>query len=138
LTTSGLEYTYIDDDNQQEEETYDVSQYCTVSSSGAMLSPPGGYPLGGTETKSLTLYAIANDANGNGWIPSTTLLEGSLNGIVPNGGGYVIGNAPMGLGIAIDGSGNFWLTSASTRMASSSLEARPVDLPREWICRRRA
>lgn len=114
LTNSGLTYTYVDEDGNEDQGTYYVSQYCTVSNAGAMLSPPGGYSLGGSETSNLSLYAIANDGSGNGWIPSSTLLEGSLHGLIDNGGGYVMGNAAMGLGVAIDGSGDFWLTNTST------------------------
>jgi PKD repeat protein len=114
LTNSGLGYTYVDEDGNEDQGTYYVSQYCTVSNTGAMLSPPGGYSLGGSETSNLTLYGLANDSSGNVWIPSSTLLEGSLRGLIDNGGGYILGNAAMGLGVAIDGSGDFWVTNSST------------------------
>jgi PKD repeat protein len=110
LATSGQTYT----DTDGNEYSYYVSQFCTVSSTGAMLSPPGGYPLGGSETSNLTLYSLANDGKGNAWIPSTTLLERALNGNSLNGNGYIIGNSPMGLGVAIDASGDFWMTATNT------------------------
>jgi PKD repeat protein len=110
LATNGQ--TYIDSDGN--EYSYYVSEFCTVSGTGAMLSPPGGYPLGGSETSNLTLYSLANDGKGNAWIPSTTLLGRALNDSSLNGVGYIIGNSPMGLGVAIDGSGDFWLTGTNT------------------------
>jgi PKD repeat protein len=99
------------DSNGNEYSYYQVS-YCTVSSAGVMLSPPGGYVLGGDSTASLELFGLANDGSGNGWFPSTTLLETTLSGSTLES--YVIGNAPIGAEVAIDGSGNFWVTSQST------------------------
>jgi hypothetical protein len=42
LNTSGETYT----DSDGDEFSYSTGQYCTVSNSGAMISPPGGFPLG--------------------------------------------------------------------------------------------
>jgi streptogramin lyase len=100
---------YDSDDNEY---AYYLVSYCTVSSAGGMLSPPGGYVLGGDSTPNLVLFGLANDGSGNGWIPSTTLLEMTLSGNMLES--YVIGNAPVGAEVAIDGSGNFWVTSQST------------------------
>ncbi len=102
--------TAVDSDGN--EYSYYLVSYCTVSSAGVMLSPSGGYVLGGNSTASLELYGLANDGSGNGWIPSTTLLDTTLSGITSTS--YVIGNAPIGAEVAIDGSGNFWVTSQST------------------------
>ena len=108
LVNAGATWT---DSDGNEYSYYEVS-YCTVSSAGVMLSPPGGYVLGGNETTSLELYGLANDGSGNGWFPSTTLLETTLNGSTLES--YVIGNAAVGTEVAIDGSGNLWVTSQST------------------------
>jgi PKD repeat protein len=110
LTTSGG--TYIDsNDNEQ---SYSTAQYCTLNSSGVMISPPGGYALGGSEATSLSLYNLAIGGDGTAYIPSTTLLGRTLNGAATNGQGYVVGNAPISFSDAIDSVGNFWITSPAT------------------------
>ncbi len=95
-------------DSDGNEYSYYVESYCTVSSTGVMLSAPGGYPPDG----SLESYGLANDANGNGWIASATLLEMTLSGGTLES--YIIGNSASGAEVAIDGSGSFWVTSPST------------------------
>jgi PKD repeat protein len=102
--------TAVDPDG--DDYSYYLVSYCTVSSAGLMLSPPGGYVLGGSPTSSLELSGLANDGSGNGWIPSTTLLETTISGSTLNS--YVIGNASIGAQVAIDGAGNFWVTSGSS------------------------
>ena len=110
LTTSSATY----DDADDNEQSYSTAQYCTLNSAGVMISPPGGYNLGGSETQSLSLYNLAIAGDGTAYIPSTTLLGFTLNGVPTNGSGYVAGNAPYVLSDAIDGAGNFWLTSPAT------------------------
>ena len=127
LTTSSATY-YDSDDNEQ---SYNTAQYCTLNSSGVMISPPGGFNLGGSETQSLSLYNLAIGGDGNAYIPSTTLLGRTLNGVATNGSGYVVGNAPYALSDAIDGSGNFWLTSPATngvvKLSSSGTLLSPAN-----------
>jgi ligand-binding sensor domain-containing protein len=103
MGTNGL--TAVDANG--DEYSYYVPGFCTLSNSGVFLSPPGGYILGNSST------SFAIDGSGNGWIPSTTLLELSLDGSVLNGSGYILGNATLGNDVAIDGSGNFWVTASS-------------------------
>jgi hypothetical protein len=110
LTTSGSTYS----DMYGNEYSYYTAQYCTVSPTGVMLSPPGGYALGGNPTTSLSLYNLANDGAGNGYIASTTLLGVSLNDVALNGSGYVVGNAPYTASVGIDGAGNYWVSSPET------------------------
>lgn len=110
LTTSSATY----DDSDDNPQSYSTAQYCTLNSSGVMISPPGGYNLGGSQTQSLSLYNLAIAGDSTAYIPSTTLLGRTLNGVATNGSGYVAGNAPYTLSDAIDGSGNFWLTSPAT------------------------
>jgi len=110
LTTSSATY----DDSDDNPQSYSTSQYCTLNSSGVMISPPGGYNLGGNQTQSLSLYNLAIAGDSTAYIPSTTLLGRTLNGVATDGSGYVAGNAPYTLSDAIDGSGNFWLTSPAT------------------------
>ncbi len=110
LTTSGATY-YDSDDNEQ---SYSTAQYCTLNSAGVMISPPGGYVLGGDETQSVSLYNLAIAGDGTAYIPSNTLLGRTLNGAATNGQGYVVGNAPYSFSDAIDSAGNFWITSPAT------------------------
>jgi PKD repeat protein len=110
LTTSSATF-YDSNDNEL---SYSTAQYCTLNASGVMISPPGGYNLGGSQTQSLSLYSLAIAGNGTAYIPSTTLLGRTLNGVATNGPGYVVGNAPYALSDAIDASGNFWVTSPAT------------------------
>jgi PKD repeat protein len=110
LATSGGTYY----DSNDDEQSYYTAQYCTLNASGVMISPPGGYNLGGNESQSLSLYNLAIGGNGTAYIPSTTLLGRTLNGATTNGQGYVIGNAAYSFSDAIDASGDFWVSSPAT------------------------
>ncbi|SNS46681.1 PKD repeat-containing protein [Granulicella rosea] len=110
LTTSGGTYYDVNDNEQ----SYSTAQYCTLNPSGVMISPPGGYNLGGSESQSLSLYNLAIGGDGTAYIPSTTLLGRTLNGGATNGQGYIAGNAPYIFSDAIDGSGDHWVTSPAT------------------------
>ena len=93
LTTSGA--TYYDYNNNAQ--SYYTAQYCTLNSAGVMISPPGGYNLGGSQTLSLSLYNLAIGGTGTAYIPSTTLLGRTVTGVATNGQGYIVGNAPVRL-----------------------------------------
>ena len=93
LTTSSATY----DDSDGNPQSYSTAQYCTLNSSGVMISPPGGYNLGGSQTQSLSLYNLAIAGDSTAYIPSTTLLGRTLNGVATDGSGYVAGNAPYTL-----------------------------------------
>ncbi len=110
LNTSGGTYYDVNDNEQ----SYSTAQYCTLNSSGVMISPPGGYNLGGSQAQSLSLYNLAIAGDGTAYIPSTTLLGRNVNGAATNGQGYIAGNAPYIFSDAIDGSGNHWVTSPAT------------------------
>lgn len=110
LTTSGGTYY----DSYGNEQSYSTAQLCTVSAAGVMLSPPGGYSLGGSQLSSVSLYDLAIDKAGTAYIPSTTLLGRTVTGSATNGLGYLVGNAPFALADAIDAAGNFWVSSPQT------------------------
>jgi hypothetical protein len=127
LNTSGATYS----DNDGNEYSYYTGQYCTVSSTGAMISPPGGFPLGGGMNSTIPLYSLALDGNGNGFIPTTTLLERSVTGASLNSGGYVVGNAPYSAAVALDAGGNAWVSSPGTnglvKLSSSGALLSPAN-----------
>lgn len=103
-----------------------------LSSSGAQLSPPGGYT-----SKGLTApLAIAIDMSGNVWISnSNTGAQGSVVELDKNGSplgpanGYPAGNgASTFLGIAIDAGGNIWLPQfyGNTLVELNGSDGKPI------------
>ena len=109
LTTSNVPYTYTEPDGTVDEDEYEASEYCVASSAGTMLSGAGGYALGGDENANLTLYSLAVDANGNAWIPSTTLVEANAAGGTL--ASYPVSDSVQGGGAAIDGKSDVWFTA---------------------------
>jgi streptogramin lyase len=83
-----------------------------VSSTGAILSPSGGYTGGGLNVPT----CVSIDGAGNVWVASagnfgsnsSSITELSNSGTTLSGNGYVSAHAGLGQ-IAIDGSGNAWL-----------------------------
>ena len=89
-----------------------------LSSSGAFLSPSGGYTAGGVTNP----RSIAIDQSGNAWIadylggvdPAGAVTELSSTGAALSPStGFVSGTPLLGYTIAIDASGNAWLPYGS-------------------------
>jgi hypothetical protein len=90
-----------------------------LSSSGAFLSPPGGFTGGGLNNPA----SIAIDPSGNAWITNFTVsgaqslvsiseLSGNGDALSPSTG-FMPSTPLLGFTIAIDGSGNVWLPYGS-------------------------
>jgi hypothetical protein len=81
-----------------------------ISSSGAFVSPSGGYTGGGLNSPG----ALAIDGLGNVWVvnANNSVTKFSSTGTILSGAnGYTGGGLHSPTGIAIDGSGNAWITN---------------------------
>jgi PKD repeat protein len=128
LSTTGASYI----DSNGDEQSYYTAQYCTLSNAGVMISPPGGFNLGGSiTTPAPAVYDLAVDGNGNGVIPTSTLLLRNVNGGAVNGNGYVVGNAPYVVAAAVDATGDYWVSSPGTngvvKLSSSGALLSPAN-----------
>jgi len=88
----------------------DAYDLCEYSSSGALLSPASGYSVG----NEIGFYGIAFDATGNLWAPfagNSEVWEISSTGSNESGSPFLGGGVDFPHGVAIDGSGNVWVTN---------------------------
>jgi hypothetical protein len=87
----------------------------------------------------IPLYSLAVDGSGNGFIPTTTLLERSVTGTSLNSGGYVVGNAPYSAAVALDAGSNAWVSSPGTnglmKLSSSGALLSPANGYTGGACR---
>jgi streptogramin lyase len=100
---------------------HSVSEF---GSDGSAISPAAGFGGGGLADPA----GIAIDASGNVWVANTGLIAGVLCNCISKlssnatpispGAGYTGGGLAQPMGIAVDASGNVWVTNTSTNSIS--------------------
>jgi hypothetical protein len=102
---------------------FEGSGVTEISSSGATISPPYGYPPSGNPTGALGgSTGVAVDGLGDIWVvgfdDNVAKLSGSGSAISPVGAsglnGYTGGGLVFPFGVAIDGSGDAWIANTTS------------------------
>jgi hypothetical protein len=100
-----------------------ANEVIELNSSGAAISPAGGYTAGGIKAPG----PIAIDSSSNVWIAnSDSLTELNSNGLAAQGSPFY--GVANGLNMAIDGSNNIWITNPGgvTEYNNLGTELSPV------------
>jgi hypothetical protein len=114
VATYGIVSITIDGSGNVWAQSSPINSLVKISSSGAQISGPTGYPAGGLTNSD---YGVAIDRSGNVWaanIDQGTISEFTSSGTAISGpSGYAGGGLVNPASLAIDGSGNVWAVNAT-------------------------